>query len=191
MACGVASLDMLHTVVISDIHLSEVEPGDGLWMRYRQRRFSPDAELGKMLESLRREVQRRGDDAQLTLVLNGDVFDLDAPRVVGKESVFHDLPRTAEHAVPAVTAILDDNQQFVEGVGRILADGSNVVFVSGNHDVQLTLSEVRALIKRRLVDAALGELATRGDVSELDRESIEGRVLFRAWFHKTADGIVI
>ena len=53
--------------------------------------------LTALLGIVRRGSGTGARDA-LTLVLNGDVFDLDAPRVVGNESVFHDLPRNAEHA---------------------------------------------------------------------------------------------
>src|SRR5206468_2675160 len=52
MACFV----MHHTVVLSDIHLCEVEPESGLWMRYRQRAYLPDAELAAMLGALRERV---------------------------------------------------------------------------------------------------------------------------------------
>src|SRR5262249_32930603 len=114
---------MDHTVVISDVHLSEVEPGEGLWMRHRQRRWLPDGELAAMLAALCDEV--RGD--RLTLVLGGDVFDFDAPRVVHGESVFHDLPRTEEHAVPALAAILDDHPLVVEALARVLAEGHALV----------------------------------------------------------------
>jgi UDP-2,3-diacylglucosamine pyrophosphatase LpxH len=170
-----------HTVVISDIHLSEAEPGTGLWMRYRQREFSPDREIADMLGALSSEVRREA----LTLVLNGDVFDLDAPRVVGEESVFHDLPRDAEHAVPAVRAILDDHPLFVEALAGVLRDGHRVIFIAGNHDVQLTLTEVRDAITARLVDAAL----ERG--ARVSRERLAAQIGFRSWFHHTDDGIVI
>src|SRR5262245_56150924 len=165
---------MLHTVVISDIHLSEAEPGDGLWMRYRQRRFSPDAEVAAMLSELRRLTALGGDE--LTLVLNGDIFDLDAPRVVGEESVFHDLPRTADNAIPALTAIFRDNPLFLEAVAGVLADGHTVVFVSGNHDVQLTLREVRQHVADCLVAATEAELAARG--TRADPASIREKILF-------------
>jgi UDP-2,3-diacylglucosamine pyrophosphatase LpxH len=178
---------MLHTVVISDIHLAEAEPGDGLWMRYRQRRFSPDAEVAAMLAELRRLMALSGD--QLTLVLDGDIFDLDAPRVVGSESVFHDLPRTAANSIPAISAIFRDNPLFVEAVGAVIADGHTVVFVSGNHDVQLTLRQVRAHVAEHLMRAAVGELTRRGAL--VDEAELRSRLLFRAWFHKTACGIVI
>jgi UDP-2,3-diacylglucosamine pyrophosphatase LpxH len=178
---------MRHTVAISDIHLCEAEPGSGLWMRYRQKSYSPDAEIAEMLDALRERV--RGD--ALSVVLNGDIFDFDAPRVVEHESVFHDLPRTAEHAVPMAAAILDDHDEFVAALARVLDEGHSVVFVSGNHDVQMTLPEVREIVRGRLVDAALALRPGAAAVSADVRAELEARVLFRAWFHETPDGIVL
>jgi UDP-2,3-diacylglucosamine pyrophosphatase LpxH len=177
---------MLHTVVISDIHLAEAEPGDGLWMRYRQSRFSPDAEVARMVGELARRIGLAGD--QLTLVLNGDIFDLDAPRVIGQESVFHDLPRTADNAIPALDCIFRDNPLFVAAMGSLLADGHTVALVSGNHDVQLTLPQVRAHVRKVFLAAAHDELQRRGTTIPGD---LPNRLLFRAWFHKTRCGVVI
>ncbi len=110
---------MRHVVVVSDLHLCELEPGSGLWMRYRQAAASPDGELVAMIDRLRAEV--RGD--ALELVLNGDVFDFDAPRVLGGRSVFHDQPRDAAHSAPMLAAILHDHAPFVDAIGRVVADG--------------------------------------------------------------------
>ncbi|MCC6556675.1 MAG: hypothetical protein IT372_27255 [Polyangiaceae bacterium] len=160
-------------------------------MRYRQAPYSPDNEIAAMLDALRREV--RG--GELSLVLNGDVFDFDAPRVLGARSAFHDLPRDAAHDVPAIEAILRDHPVFLAALGRVVADGHTVVFVSGNHDVQLTLTEVRDVVRARVVEAALAAHEQRAAGGEpaiaADRAALEARVLFRAWFHKTPDGIII
>ncbi|WP_437288866.1 hypothetical protein [Sorangium sp. So ce406] len=173
-------------------------------MRYRQAPYSPDGEIAAMLDALRGEVRNgtggsgglNTERDELTLVLNGDIFDLDAPRVIDNESVVHDLPRTAEHAVPAMEAILRDHPIFVAAVGRVVADGHTVVFVAGNHDIQLTLPEVRDAVKRRIVDAALDALSARGSDApdrpgEARRAALEARVVFRAWFHRTKDGVVV
>jgi len=177
---------MRHTVVISDIHLSEVERGGGLWMRYRQRPFLPDGELSAMLAALRERV--RGEE--LTLVLNGDIFDLDAPRVIGEQSVFHDLPRTPEHTVPALAAILDDHPVFLAALGHVLADGHRVVVIAGNHDIGLALPEARELIAERLVEAARLAEEARGAPAKAGAP-VHERITFRAWFFKTPDGILI
>ncbi|WP_438020620.1 hypothetical protein WMF18_16750 [Sorangium sp. So ce315] len=183
-------------MAISDIHLCELEPGDGLWMRYRQAPYSPDGEVAAMLDALRDEMEqgtaRGAGRHELTLVLNGDVFDFDAPRVIDRKSVFHDLPRSAEHAIPAMRAILADHPVFIEALGRVIADGHTVVFISGNHDVQLTLPEVRELVRARVVDAALAALGEAPGAGEAQaRASLGARVVFRAWFHKTPDGIIV
>ncbi len=172
---------MRHTVVISDIHLCEVEPGSGEWMRYRQRASIPDAEIGKMLEDLCETV----GEEPLTLVLNGDIFDFDAPRVVDGSSQYHDLPRTAEHSVPAMAAILDDHPLFVDALARVLRQNHEIVFVSGNHDAALTLPEVRALLTTRL------SLAVAGTLSPHAQRLIRARIHFRAWFHVTPDHVVV
>ena len=170
-----------HLVAISDIHLSELEPGDGLWMRYRQKLYTPGAEIAQMLEELVHRV--RGDE--LTLILNGDIFDFDAPRVSEGRSVPHDLPRTPENAAPAIEAILRDHPEFVRGLGRVLAEGHTVVFVSGNHDAQMTLPEVKSRVASAVVRAAT-DLGMTG----ASEEALSARVLFRAWFYRDPEGVV-
>ncbi|MDC3958308.1 hypothetical protein [Polyangium jinanense] len=176
---------MHHTLVISDIHLCEVEPGTGPWMRHRQRAFLPDGEIAGMLEAVLHAV--RGQ--RMTLVLNGDVFDFDAPRVIDGRSACHDLPRDAEHGVPAIAAILNDHPIVLEALGRVLDEGHDIVIVSGNHDVLLTLPEVRAHLAARLCDAACALRAR--DRSPSARAAIAARIHFRAWMHVTPDRVVI
>ena len=172
---------MAHTVVLSDIHLCELERSDGLWMRYRQKAYGPDLDLVAMLSALRREVAGE----PLTLVLGGDTFDLDAPRVIDGESVFHDLPRSAEHAGPMLAAVLDDHPEVVDALGGVLADGHTLVFIAGNHDIQLTLPALRTLLTARLLDAARRAGATSTD------DTLTAQIAFRAWFHRTPEGVHI
>ncbi|MEZ4302107.1 MAG: metallophosphoesterase [Polyangiaceae bacterium] len=172
---------MRHVVAISDIHLSEVEPGTGLWMRYRQKEYAPSVEIAEMIDELRERV--RGDE--LLFVLNGDVFDFDAPYVEDGRSVHHDQPRDAAHAAPFVARILRDHPALTEALGRIIADGQQVLFISGNHDAQLTLPEVRDVVRDAIVAAA------RSADPAATTEDLRSRVLFRAWFHRTPDGVVI
>lgn len=172
---------MKHTVVISDVHLAEVEPGNGLWMRYRQKAFSPTTELERMLDELRSRVS--GQD--LELVFNGDIFDLDAPRVIDQESRFHNNPRDVEHSLPALQAILHDHPEFVNAVGRVVADGHSVVFIAGNHDVPLALPELKHALRDAIVQAALQQGASASVVA------LRAQVCVQSWLHKTTDGIVI
>jgi UDP-2,3-diacylglucosamine pyrophosphatase LpxH len=168
---------MRHTVVISDVHLCESVPGDDAWMRWRQRPYLPDEEFAAFVDALLAEAHGPGD--AIELVFNGDLFDFDAGRVIDGRAMFEDLPRTEPVALDLITRILTDHAGYVEALARLLASPRNrVVFVSGNHDPQLAFERVRARIRETVADAA-------GDPRVADR------VLFRAWFHHTPDGIHI
>jgi UDP-2,3-diacylglucosamine pyrophosphatase LpxH len=172
---------MPHTVVLSDLHLSEIDRGEGPWMRYRQAPFVPDPDVAGMLAGVLRAVP---DPRELTVVLAGDVFDLDAPRVASGRSVPHDLPRTSAHAVAALSAILDDHPVFVDALAGVLASGARLVVLSGNHDAQLVFPDVRALFLARLAAAA-------ARLSTSPPRAFTARVVFRAWFHVTPDGVLV
>jgi UDP-2,3-diacylglucosamine pyrophosphatase LpxH len=178
---------MHHIVVISDIHLCQLEPGEGLWMRYRQEECAPDREIAAMLDALLAEVaasQRDGERHAVTLVLNGDIFDFDAPRVEQGRSVVHDDPRDSAHSAPLTEGILDDHPVFVAAVARVLTAGHTVLFISGNHDAQVTLPSVRDVIRRRLLDAA-------AEQTHEGRDDLSSRILFRAWFHITEERVLL
>lgn len=166
---------MRHTLVISDVHLCEGVPGDDLWMRWRQKPYFPDDEFSALIDHVLATTQS-GDVVEL--VFNGDLFDLDAGRVINGEVRFEDLPRTEEISVDLIRRILDDHPGYVSALGRFLAAGHTVVFVSGNHDPQLGFDGVRRLLRERLADVA-GH-PRHGE-----------RVRFRGWFHQTADGVHI
>ena len=133
---------MRHTVVLSDLHLWEAVDGDGLWMRYRQRRFFPDESISKLLDALTRDVA----DGDFELVLDGDIFDFDVPRPDGRDDTPHNEPDAARR----IERILDDHPVFVTALARLVSRGHRVVFVSGNHDVQLAFAAVRERILARL-----------------------------------------
>ncbi len=170
---------MNHTIVISDVHLCESVPGDDVWMRYRQRRFSPDEDLGQLFELLGAEVR----DGTLTVVFNGDVFDFDAPAVVdGRVDV--DGPSPAESAAANVLErILREHPRFVNGLTDLMIQGHRVVFVSGNHDAHIGWPAVRERLAEHLVTSARTRGATR-DVS-----SLAAQIVFRAWFYRSPDAI--
>jgi UDP-2,3-diacylglucosamine pyrophosphatase LpxH len=160
-----------NTVVISDVHLSESVPGDDLWMRYRQRRFSPDEELGELFDHL--AIATRGQ--ALTLVFNGDVFDFDAPSIDGETIKKDSPPPTEAEAADVLERILRDNPRFVEGIAALVNLGHRCVFISGNHDAQMSWPAVRA----RLLDV----------VARIAGRSLEDRITFRSWFFRSEDGI--
>jgi UDP-2,3-diacylglucosamine pyrophosphatase LpxH len=172
-----------HTVVLSDVHLSQTHPrddSDPLWMRYRWSDYHPDADFEGFIEKL---LERCDDDDEIELVFNGDLLDFDAPMVVGIESTSKEYPLDDAGCTEHAVRILRDHPRFVRAVAKVLAGDHRVLFMSGNHDVELYWPGVRRAIREVLRDA----------VSALGHEiaNIEERVRFRAWFHLTEDRIYL
>ena len=171
-----------HTVVISDVHICQAVPGDDLWMRYRQRQFFPDDDFAGLFERMHEEA--RGD--ALSVVFNGDLFDFDAPPVVDGAVHLDGAPCTEAAAISTLELILADHSRFVDALGAMLAAGHEVVFVSGNHDAQLSWPGVRASLTRVLLASARAH-EMQGDAET----TLADRIVFRSWFHRTSDGIHI
>lgn len=171
---------MRHTVAISDIHLSQLELTDGLWMRYRQAPFITDSDLVAMLDAFRERT--RGDEIEL--VLNGDIFDFDAPWVQDGKTHLPDARRDAETAIFVLRGILRDHAELFATIGKILAENGTVVFVAGNHDVEFVLEEIRLFLRDTLTAAATASGATEA------RDAIASRILFRSWFYISTDNVL-
>lgn len=65
----------MHTIVLSDMHLSETvapEPKRPLWMAYKHREHFIDEDFARLLAHFDQHL-----DGPIELVLNGDVFDFD------------------------------------------------------------------------------------------------------------------
>jgi Calcineurin-like phosphoesterase len=175
-----------HTVVLSDVHLSQAhpeDPSDPLWMRYRRRAYHPDEDLLALVDHL---LATRGEEA-IELVWNGDVFDFDAPWVKGGESSFDEFPSDEAGCAAHLARILADHPVWMRAAARLLGAGAGhrLLIVSGNHDVELCWPAVRRAFREALARAA--ELEGR----PLDAAALAERVRFRAWFHVTEDGIYL
>lgn len=163
-----------HTVVLSDVHLGEAEPSDGPWMFYRQRRFFPDPALQQLVAFI---LDRLGALDALDLVLDGDVFELEGPRVVGGVTVFDEAPRTEDDAIDRASRIVADHEGFFGALARVVELGHQVVFVAGNHDAQLAFPGVQALVRRAVAERTS------------TREGALERVQVEPWFYQSRDGL--
>ncbi len=163
-----------HTVVVSDVHLGEAEASEGAWRYYRQRRFFPDDDMRELVGWLLARL--RADDA-LDFVLDGDVFDLEGPRVKQGVPVFDEAPRTEEDAIDRTARIVADHDEFFLALARIVDLGHRVVFVAGNHDAQLTFGGVQSAVR--------GAVAARAAHAD---EAL-ARVHVEPWFFRTRDGL--
>lgn len=179
-----------HTIVLSDVHLSQehpLDPSDPLWMRYRLRQFHPDAEFASLIDFL---LAERGGDA-IEVAWNGDVFDFDAPWVKDGTSSFDEFPLTDEGCAAHARRIIADHPVWFRATARLLIAGHRLLLLSGNHDVELYWPGVRCAIREELLRLCALEASAMGLPTAPSAAELEERVRFRAWFHVTEDGVYL
>lgn len=146
----------MHTVVLSDLHLSEAHEPDGkrpLWMAYKRREFFIDADFAALLSHLCETV-----DGPIELVLNGDVFDFDSVVQLpddGRGRInwlarLRGLSSEEWMSRFKMECIIRDHPVWFAALSDFLAKGHRVAFVVGNHDVEVNWPCVQELIRAEL-----------------------------------------
>ncbi|MBU6375849.1 MAG: metallophosphoesterase, partial [Bdellovibrionales bacterium] len=135
-----------HTFSISDLHLTEAEPSNPkkrLWKLYKDRKFFVDATFNKFLQHIQ---ELAGPGEKLELILNGDIFDFDAVmRLPEDPKQFHvhwlerlrGLNAEDPKSKFKMEIILQDHQEWVLALRTFLLQGHRVIFIIGNHDIEL------------------------------------------------------
>jgi len=148
--------DAAHTVVVSDLHLSDAEPVDPrrpLWRRFRRADLFVDESFGRFLGHLRREV---GD--RIELIFNGDAFDFDSVTAIPEDPPYRvswlerrrGLVSEQAKSEFKIRRILRDHVVWVEALHEFLSQGNHVVFVIGNHDLELHWPAVQKALRDAL-----------------------------------------
>lgn len=146
-----------YTAIISDLHLTEAEPVRvrfPLWKKFKTRQFFFD----DIFESFLKHLEEKAQGAQVELVLNGDIFDFDSVMRLPEEPVFkvgflekhRGLYPREERSRFKVEVILKDHAEFVRALREFVLRGHRVIFVIGNHDLELHFPEVQEEIQRHL-----------------------------------------
>lgn len=146
-----------HTAVISDLHLCEAEPVNArfpLWKKYKTREFFFDSAFREFLQHI---VGMAGGD-EVELILNGDIFDFDSVMALPDDPVYRiswlerrrGLNSEEEKSVFKFGRILDDHEEWVAALRWFVQCGHRVVFVIGNHDLELHWQSVKDLLFERL-----------------------------------------
>ncbi len=144
------SNESAHTFVVSDLHLSEAErshPGNPLWKRYKRPRHFVDKSFKRFLEHARAAAA-----GSLELVFNGDVFDFDSTMALPERPAFavswlerrRGLTAQEVRSRYKMSVILEDHPVWLAAVREWVLAGNRVVFVVGNHDLELHWPAVRA-----------------------------------------------
>lgn len=172
----------MNTIVVSDLHLTDAElglPGKSLWKRYKRPKFFIDQTFARMLQYVRGKVE--GDPIEL--VLNGDIFDFDSVMRLPLHPGFRvswlerqrGLHAEEDKSRYKMEVILNDHVLWVKALRDFVHAGNSLVFVIGNHDIELHWP----LVQKELLKAL-----------ELSEEE-QARVRFCEWFYVSNDDTAI
>jgi len=139
-----------YTAIISDLHLCEAEPVHPkypLWKKFKTRQFFFDTVYADFLK----HIQDKANGESVELVLNGDIFDFDSVLKLPENPTFRisnleterGLYPRPEKSKFKIETILNDHSEFVLATRQFILNGNRVVFIIGNHDLELHFPEVQ------------------------------------------------
>ncbi len=144
------------TVVISDIHLADSEeehPRNLLWKRFKRPEHFTDSHFESLINYISKQAV-----SSVELVLNGDIFDFDSIMKIPEK--FHTrvnwlervrgLSSEEEKSRYKMGVILDTHPGWVDTLRKFIIAGNRVVFVIGNHDMELHWPTVQEDLLNRL-----------------------------------------
>ena len=143
---------------MSDLHLTDAElgqPGKSLWKRYKRPKFFLDQSFRRLLKFIQSEVGTE----PVEMVLNGDIFDFDSVMRLPLHPGFHiswiekkrGLFPEEEKSRFKMEVILHDHSVWLEALKDFIhRNGNKLVFVIGNHDVELHWPSVQKEILKAL-----------------------------------------
>ncbi len=146
-----------NTIILSDIHLTtaeEVNPKDPLWRRFKQREFFIDDAFKIFLEKL--HAQHGAEPIEL--ILAGDIFDFDGVTTLPTKHRFIVTYLEKKRGLHAeerksrfkMRCILQDHPVFMKALSEFVKKGHRVVFIIGNHDLELHWDSVKQLLVEAL-----------------------------------------
>lgn len=171
---------MHELIVLSDLHIGRGR-NDETGRYHSLETFFFDDDLRRFLRHVCADVTGRG--SRLRVVFNGDAFDLlrtepELPAegwATGRERRFG-AQMTPATAANVMADILRGHPVFVEALADVLAAGQEIVFLPGNHDIEIqwepVQNEIRSAVSSRLA-ARVG--------TELARAALEN-LRFEPWF---------
>jgi len=171
---------------MSDLHLTDAElglPGKSLWKRYKRPKFFIDQSFKRFIHYIQSETKKDDPNSKIELILNGDIFDFDSVMKLPLHTRFHiswlerkrGLFPEEDKSRFKMQTILGDHSVWVNTLREFIQQGNSVVFVIGNHDIELHWPLVQKEIHHSL---------------NLSDEQAD-RVRFCEWFYVSEEDTVI
>ncbi len=143
----------LHTLVVSDLHLADCEspdPSRPLWKKFRRKEYIIDESFNNFLKFMQQKIL----NSTIELVLNGDIFDFDSItaspknpnyKVIQFEKKFG-LGPSEEKSSFKMGLIIADHPIWFRALSEFIHNGNHVIFIIGNHDIELYWPKVQQMI---------------------------------------------
>jgi UDP-2,3-diacylglucosamine pyrophosphatase LpxH len=165
-------------LILSDLHLCDVENHADGWKLYKASQFVFDAELDALVDHVLADTPA---GCELTLLLNGDIFDFDLvvavpdspPWPVSAPERKYGLDATQAKSAWKLERMLADHPRFVRTLARLIAAGHRIVYVLGNHDREFHFAEVREVLLA----------AVAGELDQGHRARLPEAFRFEPWFY--------
>lgn len=137
-----------NTIIVSDLHLTEtqVSNDNSLWMLYKREKYSIDNDFANFLQWLNATI-----DGKIELILNGDTFDFDTVLSVPNDNVDwlskrRGLGSEEWMSLFKIDVIIKDHPVWFGALKAFIKNGNKVIFVVGNHDIELYWPSVQKRI---------------------------------------------
>jgi len=156
-------------------------------MAHKRAEFFIDDDFGRLLDHVEEQA-----DGPLELVLNGDTFDFDSvtqlptkpTTPIGWCARLRGLSSEEWMSLFKIECIIADHGSWFERLGALLRRGGRVVFVLGNHDIELSWPSVQQRIRAAIgVGAVSGEHGLRPSEPPRSVEPNDEPVVFCPWFY--------
>jgi UDP-2,3-diacylglucosamine pyrophosphatase LpxH len=163
-------------VILSDLHLGRGK-NTSTGRYYELETFFYDEDFRRFCEYLCNESAQSGRDFKL--IFNGDAFDF---LRLDKVAMDHEPQQrfapvlTPSRAAAEVASVLSGHPVFVEGLARVLEAGHQVIFLPGNHDIELQWAPVQEAMRAAIAKST-------AFASPIDAARAVEHLEFRPWFY--------
>lgn len=173
-------------VLVSDLHIGRGKnPHTGRYFELET--FFYDDDFRRFCLWLCADARERA--VNLRLILNGDTFDLLRIDPVSTEARQTSRERrygpvmTPQRARTVIHEVLIGHAEFIDGLAQVLVAGHEVIFLPGNHDLEVQWPAVQQEIRAAILEQAarIGQGAADGSAGDV--EALAGRLRFAPWFY--------
>jgi UDP-2,3-diacylglucosamine pyrophosphatase LpxH len=174
-------------LLFSDVHLgADLVQHTRPWTASRlQAAHHIDAQLGSMLDHYR---EHREDGRAWRVVIAGDFIDLVGMSIsagadamlqtpLSEDDQMHGLGSAEDHAAFKMRAVAHRHDTLFRKLAAFVEAGHSLVFIRGNHDVEMYWESVQ----RAFLDALITRASFANDDADT-RAQFESRIEFRHWF---------